>query len=86
MAIPATTMGGETTLVDGLAAARALRTADPNACAVLAEQEVVFRYKPKDKPGTFHRVSAAVLRLDPASGDLLQLRWSNKDRGILYGA
>ena len=82
MVHPASIGGGDSTLVDGLAAARALRDADPEAFKTLCEVEVRFKYKPV-AIDRYYLSSATVLRVHPDTGQLLQLRWSNKDRAIM---
>ena len=82
MVHPASGGGGESTLVDGFAAAEALRATDPGAFKTLCEVEVRFKYKPVALE-YYYMSSATVLRAHPKTGALLQVRWSNKDRAVM---
>lgn len=73
--------GGETTLVDGIAVAEALQREDPGGYDALCTHRVVFKYKPAGHPD-YHLSSATVLRRDPVSRRIIQVRWSNKDRSV----
>lgn len=86
MVEPASGGGGETVVADGLAAAEILRAEDPDGFAALAETNVEWLYIPEDGRIGNGRASAPVIKLDPASGAVVQLRWSNKDRGWLSRA
>ena len=71
--------GGESTFIDGLAIARTLREKDPAAYETLSEVEVSWSYHGVSQKGWW-QASGTILRVDRQTGDLLQFRWSNKDR------
>jgi gamma-butyrobetaine dioxygenase len=66
--------GGETTLVDGLAAAERLRRADRPAYDLLAATEIGFRYRGS---GVDLRARFPVLRLG-ADGEVAEVRWNTR--------
>lgn len=66
--------GGETRLVDGFAAAEALRTADPDGFAVLAATPVHFRWG--DGANDLH-TALPVIELDP-SGTITVIRYNHR--------
>ena len=81
---PASLGGGETILVDGLAAAEHLRMQDPDAFTALTEVGVTWQYFPEDtRLGYITTKAVPIIQLDSATGAISHIRWSNKDRGVL---
>ena len=68
--------GGESVLVDGFAAAHALRNMDPDAFDLLCEVSVPAHYI---EEGVSLRAERPTIRLD-GNGDLLQVTFNNYDR------
>jgi gamma-butyrobetaine dioxygenase len=66
--------GGDSGLVDGFAAAGALRREDPAAFAILAATPVTFAYR---DAGTELRATRPVIGLDPA-GRIREIRFNNR--------
>lgn len=68
--------GGESVLVDGFAAAEALRSQDPDAFDILSNVDVPSRYH---EPGIRLIAARPTLRVD-SRGQLLQVTFNNYDR------
>ncbi|HEV3404812.1 MAG TPA: TauD/TfdA family dioxygenase [Gaiellaceae bacterium] len=71
--------GGDTTLVDGFAAAEARRRQDPDAFALLSRHPISFRYRDVE---TDLEARTPVIRLD-AEGTVTGLRFNNRSKGPL---
>ncbi|XP_062127270.1 trimethyllysine dioxygenase, mitochondrial [Drosophila sulfurigaster albostrigata] len=71
--------GGENFFVDGLHVVHELRRQYPAAYELLTRVEVPAEYI---EPGEHHRHTAPLIRIDPLTGELLQLRLNIYDRAV----
>lgn len=79
---PAPGKGGETLLVDAFYAASILNQLHPSAYQVLSRLR--FPSHASGTPDTLLRpLSQPVLTHDGVTGELVQVRWNNEDRGVL---
>ncbi|XP_039950794.1 trimethyllysine dioxygenase, mitochondrial [Bactrocera tryoni] len=69
--------GGENFFADGLHAARELRHQNPRAFEILTRVAVPAEYI---EDGQYHKHSAPIIRVDPVSGEIVQLRLNVYDR------
>jgi gamma-butyrobetaine dioxygenase len=73
------TEGGDTALVDGFAAAAALREQDPEAFEVLTRTRVGYRF---DSPDAHLAALAPLIALD-AAGSIREIRFNNRSMRVL---
>ncbi|KAG8935363.1 hypothetical protein FRC02_008168 [Tulasnella sp. 418] len=78
--------GGATLLVDGFYVASILRELNPQAYEVLTRVRV--QSHAAGDPSTFykpgpHKSGYPILNLDPATGELIQVRYNNDDRSVM---
>jgi len=71
--------GGENFFVDGLHAALELKRRNPKAYKMLTTVEVPAEYI---EPGQHHKHSAPMIRLNPVTGEIIQLRLNVYDRAV----
>ena len=77
--------GGESLLVDGFYAASIMKELHPDAYALLSRVPVPAHAagEPSALYTPYPQSGYPVLRHDPASGELIQVRWNNDDRSVM---
>ncbi|XP_017486362.1 PREDICTED: trimethyllysine dioxygenase, mitochondrial isoform X1 [Rhagoletis zephyria] len=71
--------GGENFFADGLYAALELKHCNPRAFEILTRVSVPAEYI---EEGQYHKHSAPIIRVDPVSGEIVQLRLNVYDRAV----
>ncbi len=72
--------GGASQLVDGFRAARKLQRANQEAYGFLSQMKFMSHASGNDGISIQPQLAFPVLRHDPISGTLAQVRWNNADR------